>query len=661
MKMKKILTLLISLVYVSSTYAIDLVYMKERPSDIASNNVVKVVLESMGYNVNLLAVDDAETMWQAIADGRADGMLNAWLPSSHSRYAYKFEYQVENLGPNLHGTQVGLVVPTYVTIDSLEELNANADQFGGKIIGIEPEEEIMYLSRQAELAYGLEQFQLMPGNKNMMTNILKAAINNQQWIIATGWTPHGQLSQLGLKYLNDPKNIYGGKEQINTIVRLGLLADMPKVHQILDYFYWTTAELEQVMLWNQEKGADPYQNAKRWVRENQARVLMWIDKIPIVQPATYNVDTGHLHLPMVEIYSEGIRIGVVKGDMLSNPSTIDKASSFELDSEKLTPLDMVPIAYGGIRKRILERGMLICGIKDNLEHKGFAYLDENGHHDGFDVALCRAVAIAVLGNPEAIFFYPISPCITCVNASSQLDIVARAVTWTTSREARWADFIWIMFYNGQGFMVKRDTGITTIEQLDGETVCVIDSTTSERNLKDAFIQRGLSFTPIALDSKEEMLESYQARKCTAVTTDTSQLAEARYRFGNPEDHHILDITISKEPLSPVVPKGDSQWVAIVRTVMLGLINAEELGVTQSNVDFMQNSVNLHIRRLLGVEESFGQRELGFKKDAIANIIRELGNYGEIYERYMGVNGIGIPRGLNRLWTDGGLMYAPPLR
>lgn len=660
--MKKILTLLIGMVCVlgmNPTYAIiDLVYLKERPSDIVSINVVKIVLENMGYDVNLFPVDGAKTMWQAIANGEADGMVSAWLPTLQSLYAYTYEFDVDNLGPNLEGTRVGLLVPTYVTIDSIGKLNAYADQFvGGKITGNQDQETI-FLTQKAVSAYRLELGTVF-GVKQVTTDILKAAINNQQWVVVTGWTPNLQFSRWDLKYLNDPQNIYGGEEHISTIVRLGLQQDMPEVYQVLDNFYWTLADIEQVMQWNQEAGADPYQNAKRWVQENPDKVMTWTGKIPIIRAATYNMDTGRLHLPVVEIYSEGQQIGTITANMRSRVNT--EPPLFELEQEKQLSLTPNPIGYGSVLQRILKRNKLICGIRESLEQKGFAYLDEKGRYEGFDVALCRAVAVAVLNNAEAVEFVPLRASERGeLMRSGKLDMLSRMTTWTTTRDANWGDFIWTMFYDGQGFMVKKESGITTFEQLDGATICVARGTTTELNLKDSFVQRRLTFMPFLMNEEQDFT-AYEAGQCTAITSDKSQLAEGRSSFTNPNAHLILDLTVSKEPLTPVVPHGDSQWVDIVRTVMLGLINAEEFGITRNNVDFMTNSLNLHIRRLLGVENSFGQSALGLKQDAIANVIRALGNYGEIYERYMGVNGIGIPRGLNRLWTEGGLLYAPPLR
>lgn len=321
-----------------------------------------------------------------------------------------------------------------------------------------------------------------------------------------------------------------------------------------------------------------------------------------------------------------------------------------------------PVGYGTITQRVLDRGQLVCGSRTDLA--GFGFLDENGRNAGFDVDFCRAVAAAVLGDPNAVEFALVGtdergPALQ----SAEVDIMARNMTWTSSREAQWGTFTWITFYDGQGFMVNADSGITSLEDLDGATVCVTSGTTTELNLADAFRQRNLEFSPVVFADTATVYGSYQEGRCDAVTSDLSQLAALRSGFPNPEEHQILDITISKEPLTPAVPAGDEQWADIVRIVIFGLINAEELGITQDNVQEMVNSDNIEIRRLLGSEGTWGQEDLGLDSDVMVNVISAVGNYGEIYDRYMGPEGMSftLDRGLNNLWTEGGLVYAPPLR
>jgi glycine betaine/proline transport system substrate-binding protein len=228
----------------------------------------------MGYRVRITPVS-AAAMWQSVASGDTDGMVAAWLPTTHGHYLEKVKEDVEDLGPNLEGTRIGLVVPAYVSIDSIAELNDNAERFDDRIIGIDPGAGLMSKTEKVIEAYGLD-LKLIEGSGATMTAALSDAIKNEDWIVVTGWTPHWKFARWELKYLDDPKGIYGGAEQINTIVRKGLAKDMPEVHRVLDRFYWTPEEMAELMVWNQEKGADPYENARRWVRENPERVNEWI-------------------------------------------------------------------------------------------------------------------------------------------------------------------------------------------------------------------------------------------------------------------------------------------------------------------------------------------------------------------------------------------------
>lgn len=262
---------------------VELTYV-EWSSEIASINVVKVVLEDLGYKVNIIPVG-AAAMWQAVASGEADGLVAAWLHTTHAHYLTAVTDKIEYLGPNLEGTKIGLVVPTYVTINSIEELNANLDKFKGKIIGIDPGAGLMSKTERVIEQYQLTDFKLMEGSGATMTAALANAIKNQEWIVVTGWTPHWMFSRWPLKYLDDPKKIYepigyNSEEHIGTIVRKGLKEDKPEVYQVLDRFYWTPADMEQIMIWNEDKGADPYENAKRWVKENPDKVKCWTSPQP---------------------------------------------------------------------------------------------------------------------------------------------------------------------------------------------------------------------------------------------------------------------------------------------------------------------------------------------------------------------------------------------
>ena len=321
-----------------------------------------------------------------------------------------------------------------------------------------------------------------------------------------------------------------------------------------------------------------------------------------------------------------------------------------------------PSGYGEVVKSIQERGNIICGGRTDLA--GFGYLDANGKNVGFDIDICRAVAAALLGDPEAVDVRPLTaaergPALQ----TGEVDLLSRNATWTSSRDAQWGNFTWVVFYDGQGFMVPVDSGIDTIEQLDGATICVTSGTTTELNLADAFRQRNLNFTPLTFEDTASVYNNYEQGRCDATTSDKSQLAAVRSGLSDPAAHKILDITISKEPLTPAVPTGDDQWFDIVKVVVWGLIDAEELGVTQANVESMKSGDNVEIRRLLGAEGDWGQADLALSADAIAKAIAAVGNYGEIYDRYMGPNGdaFTLDRGLNQLWTNGGLIYGIPLR
>jgi general L-amino acid transport system substrate-binding protein len=321
-----------------------------------------------------------------------------------------------------------------------------------------------------------------------------------------------------------------------------------------------------------------------------------------------------------------------------------------------------PVGYGAIVQRILDRGSLICGGRTDLA--GFGYLDDAGRNIGFDIDVCRAIAAVLLGDPEAIEVVPVSaaergPALQ----TGEVDILSRNATWTTTREVQWGNFTWVMFYDGQGFIVPADSGITTIEQMDGATICVTSGTTTELNLADAFRQRGLEYTSVSFEDTASVYSTYEDGRCDAATSDKSQLAAVRSGFADPAAHTILAITISKEPLTPAVPAGDDKWFDIVKITLWGLINAEEYGVTQANVDEMMGSDNIEIRRMLGMEGDWGQADLGLAPDAVAKAIQAVGNYGEIYDRYMGPEGdaFTLDRGLNNLWTNGGLIYGIPLR
>jgi len=328
------------------------------------------------------------------------------------------------------------------------------------------------------------------------------------------------------------------------------------------------------------------------------------------------------------------------------------------------PEILKPAGYGDVLKAVKANGKVVCGVHTSL--LGFGYLDENGRNVGFDIDFCRAVAAAVLGDPEAIEAVPITAADRGpVLQTGEVNMVTRNMTWTSKRDAEWGNFTWITFYDGQGFLVRKDSGIATLQDMDGATVCVTTGTTTEKNLATSFTDAGLTYEAVPFEDTPSVYSAYVEGRCDVATSDKSQLAAARAGFENPADHIILPVTISKEPLTPAVPHGDEQWFGIVKTVIWGLINAEEYEITSANVEQMKSSENSDIRAMLGVEgeADWGYTALGLAPDALAKAISAVGNYGEIYDRYFGANGIAfqLDRGMNNLWTNGGVMYAPPIK
>lgn len=246
----------------------------EWSSEVASTNVVRAVLEQAGYEVNMTSLS-AAAMWQAMGSGDADAIVAAWLPTTHADYLDRVSDDVEDLGVNLDGTKLGLVVPAYSDVETIADLNDHADAFNGEIIGIDPGAGLMSLTEEVIDTYDLD-LRLRSGSGATMTAALASAIDNEENIVVTGWTPHWKFARFDLKYLEDPQGVYGGAEQIHTIVRQGLADDMPEAHAILDAFEWTPEQMGEVMLMNQEEGSDPYENAKQWVEDNQDVVQSWL-------------------------------------------------------------------------------------------------------------------------------------------------------------------------------------------------------------------------------------------------------------------------------------------------------------------------------------------------------------------------------------------------
>ncbi|MEL6839110.1 MAG: amino acid ABC transporter substrate-binding protein [Pseudomonadota bacterium] len=312
---------------------------------------------------------------------------------------------------------------------------------------------------------------------------------------------------------------------------------------------------------------------------------------------------------------------------------------------------------------IKARGSLNCGVTTGLV--GFASPDANGVWTGFDVGVCRAVAAAVFGDPTAVEFVPTTgkTRFTAL-ASGEIDMLARNTTWTFSRDVDLKfEFTGINYYDGQGFMVPRELGVTSAKDLDGATVCIQTGTTTELNLADFFRSNNIAYEPVPIETNAEAQQQYLAGACDVYTTDASGLAATRASFENPADHVLLPEIVSKEPLGPLVRHGDNDWGDIVRWTLNALITAEELGVTSANVADLAAAPtdNPEVNRLLGTEGELGAM-LGLEPNWAANAIAAGGNYGELFEKNIGENTpIGLARGLNAQWTEGGLIYSPPFR
>jgi len=319
-------------------------------------------------------------------------------------------------------------------------------------------------------------------------------------------------------------------------------------------------------------------------------------------------------------------------------------------------------ANAGTLEDVKVRGYLNCGVNPGLV--GFASPNEVGEWVGFDVDLCRAVALAVFGRADAVKFVPLESK-ERFNAlsSNQIDVLSRNSTWTFSRDVGLRlDFVGVSYYDGQGFLISKDADIQSALDLGGARICVEANTTTELNLSDYFQARKIKYLPVRIENPLDGKTRYLAGECDVYTADASALAATRATFERPSNHLILPEVISKEPLGPVVRHGDNQWADIVRWTLNALIDAEEFGITSKNVkNLAATTVNRDIGRLLGTQDSLGT-QFGLQTDWVVNVIAVLGNYGEIFERNIGKDtAIGLERGLNAQWQDGGLLYAPPFR
>ena len=321
-----------------------------------------------------------------------------------------------------------------------------------------------------------------------------------------------------------------------------------------------------------------------------------------------------------------------------------------------------PAHAGKTLDAIKARGQLVCGVNPSLP--GFSAADSQGNWAGLDVDVCKAIAATVLSDATKIKWTPLNASQRfAVLQSGEIDVLSRNTTWTLTRDASLGlHFTGVTYYDGQGFMVPKKSKITSATKLKGATVCVQSGTTTEKNLNDYSKSMKLNMKPVVFDTQEATNKAYFAGRCQAYTTDASGLASVRNKEAtNPDDHVILPELISKEPLGPSVRRGDDEFFAIVKWVVFALIEAEEYGITQANVDQMKTSQDPVVQRILGTSEDTGKL-LGLDKDWAYRAIKAVGNYGEIFERNVGPKtALKLPRGANNLWNKGGFMYAPPVR
>jgi general L-amino acid transport system substrate-binding protein len=308
---------------------------------------------------------------------------------------------------------------------------------------------------------------------------------------------------------------------------------------------------------------------------------------------------------------------------------------------------------------VKKRGRLICGVSGKLP--GFSFVNEKGEYSGMDVDLCRAVAAALFDDPNQVEYRDLTAAqrFTAVQ-TGEVDLLSRNTTWTISRDTSVGmEFAPTIFYDSQGMMVPSNSGVKKLEQLQGKTICVKSGTTAEQNLADQMGSRKIKYTSLVFGDEDTLYNSYVQGRCEAITADRTQLVGRRAILPNPENHTILQTVMSKEPLGPLVADGDSTWFDAVKWITYTLIQAEEFGINSSNVNTFINSSNPNIKRFLGTEESFGET-MGLPNNFTARIIKHVGNYGEIYDRNIG-KPFNLDRGLNQLWTKGGLLYSPPFR
>lgn len=335
-------------------------------------------------------------------------------------------------------------------------------------------------------------------------------------------------------------------------------------------------------------------------------------------------------------------LSIVTGALVASSVSVSAASADTLETVKA-------------------RGELICGVSVGLP--GFSAPDDKGNWTGIDVDTCRAVAAAVVGDAQKVKFIPLTAKERWTALQSgEIDMLSRNSTWTHTRDTSLgANFAGVNFYDGQGFLAKTDLGVKSAKELDGASFCIQAGTTTELNLADYFRKHGMKYTSITYDTSDQTLQGLEAGRCDVLTSDTSQLAALRSKMTNPSSAAILPEVISKEPLGPVVRQGDDVWFNIVKWTLFAQINAEEMGITSANIDEALKSEDPATQRLVGTNGDVGAK-MGLGANWAYAAIKQVGNYGEMFERNVGVNTpLALPRGVNALWTEGGVMYAPPVR
>ncbi len=310
---------------------------------------------------------------------------------------------------------------------------------------------------------------------------------------------------------------------------------------------------------------------------------------------------------------------------------------------------------------VRERGHVLCGVSEATP--GFSVVDSNGKWSGLDVEFCRALAAAVLGNKDLVKFRPLSAADRFrALGTGEVDVLARSTTWTLTRDTEFGiRFAGVLFHDGQGFLVRRSQALSSVFELSGASICAVAGTTADKGLTDFFRAHQMRFQLVSAAHWADVVKAYASDSCTLLSSDLTELALERGRLPNPGDHILLPEVVLKEPMGPAVCQGDDQWFSIVRWTLMALINAEELGVSSDNADAMRQSPLASVKQFLGIDTDHGQG-MGLSADWAYQIVKQVGNYGEIFDRAVGSKSVlKLERGMNDLWTRGGLLYSPPFR